>query len=176
MENKIKVTVEYKIPTTSKFDALMKEYEAAKKYADEMVVYYKPLADVAEEAKFNAVLEQLEVIKEYAKRINSITKNDSTFVSTWVYNRRLDVIYCPKSTQYKYEIKWGGEPFTIQRARKDRHLFFGKCGVITNWEKYEVYKGLEEEAFELIQDAIDEQKTRANYQKERLHNIINGGV
>ena len=44
--NEIKVTVAYEKPTTSKFDALMAEYEAAKKYADETVAYYKPLADV----------------------------------------------------------------------------------------------------------------------------------
>ena len=54
--NEIKVTVSYEKPTTSKFDALMAEYEAAKKYADETVAYYKPLADVAEDAKFDAVL------------------------------------------------------------------------------------------------------------------------
>jgi hypothetical protein len=46
--NEIKVTVAYEKPNTSKFDALMAEYEAAKKYADETVAYYKPLADIAE--------------------------------------------------------------------------------------------------------------------------------
>ena len=40
----IKVTVEYEVPKTNKFDALMAEYEIAKKIADETESYYKPLA------------------------------------------------------------------------------------------------------------------------------------
>ena len=82
--NEIKVTVTYDKPTTSKFDALMAEYEAAKKYADETVAYYKPLADAAEEAKFDAIMEQLETIKEYAKRISEIKDGDAVWIKAHI--------------------------------------------------------------------------------------------
>ena len=100
--NEIKVTVAYEKPTTSKFDALMAEYEAAKKYADETVAYYKPLADVAENAKFDAIMEQLETIKEYAKRIYKITeKGRQMYKDEW---NRLMLCVLDGEKEANYEV------------------------------------------------------------------------
>ena len=82
--NEIKVTVTYDKPNTSKFDALMAEYEAAKKCADETVAYYKPLADVAEDAKFDTIMEQLETIKEYAVRISEINGGGAVWINAYL--------------------------------------------------------------------------------------------
>ena len=171
----IKVTVEYETPTTSKFDALMAEYVIAKKLADETVAYYKPLADVAEEAKVDAILEQLETIKEYARRISEIT-NDAVFIQHWICDRRFDIVYRPNETIHKYEVKWGGEPFTKEQSKIRRNAFFDGSNIIGRWEEVRAYENLEKEAFRLLEDAINKQKNRAHYQQNRLNNIIQGGI
>ena len=172
--NEIKVTVTYDKPTTSKFDALMAEYEAAKRCADETVAYYKPLADAAESAKFDAILEQLETIQEYAKRISEIN-NEAVWISRWIGARRFDVVYRPKEITHRYEITWGGDAFTKEKANRMRHLFYDGFNIIGRWEELKVYEQLQAEAFALLQEAIDKQKQRGSYQQYRLNNITKGG-
>lgn len=172
--NEIKVTVTYEQPTTSKFDALMLEYEAAKKMADETVAYYKPLADVAEGAKFDAILEQLETIKEYAKRISEIT-GEPTYIQTWIASYRFDLSYHPKEPRLQYEIKYGGTPFTKAQVPNHRNLFFDGCNIIGRWEELKAYEQLEGVACGLLRAAINKQKQRANREKNRLYNITKGG-
>ena len=169
--NEIKVTVTYDKPNTTKFDALMAEYEAAKKCADETVAYYKPLADVAEEAKFDAIMEQLETIKDYARRISEIT-NDAVWISRWIGARRFDVVYRPKETTYRYQITWGGDEFNKRQAQRLRHIFFQGPNIIGRWEELRVYEELENEAFKLLREAINDQKRRANHETNRYHNIV----
>lgn len=165
MENKIKVTVEYEKPNTNKFDSLMAEYEAAKKYADATVAYYKPLADVAEDVKFEAILEQLETIKGYARRISEIS-GKATSIQYWFYGRRFDITY--NIHMRSFEIKWGGDKFTKELAASG--------SVLKNWEELEVYKNLEKEALLLLEKEIKKQKERADYEKNRLYGIIKGGM
>ena len=167
--NNIKVTVAYEKPTTSKFDALMAEYEAAKKMADETVAYYKPLADAAEEAKFNAVLEQLETIKGYAKRISEITGNNVS-LQVWIGSCRFDIDYYPSNGHCN--VAYGGCLFTMASANRNRSLFFEGCNLIGRWDELKAYQALEEEAFRCMRKAIDVQKKRAEYQTKRLHNIV----
>lgn len=168
----IKVTVAYEKPTTSKFDALMAEYEAAKKMADETVAYYKPLADAAEEAKFNAVLEQLETIKGYAKRISEIT-GKNVEINVWIASCRLDVDYYLQNGHCN--VAYGGCMFTMESADRNRRLFFEGSNLIGRWDELKAYQELEEEAFRLMRKAIDKQKSRAEYQTNRLNNITKGG-
>lgn len=172
--NEIKVTVTYDKPNTNKFDALMAEYEAAKKYADETVAYYKPLADVAEDAKFDAILEQLETIKEYARRISEIT-GESTYIREWVASCRFDISYHPNEPRLRYEVKYGGKPFTKAQAQNDRNIFFDGLNIIGRWEELKAYECLEKAAFELLSKEINNQKRRANREKNRLYNITKGG-
>ena len=162
--NEIKVTVTYEKPNTNKFDALMAEYETAKRVADETVAYYKPLADVAEEAKFDAIMEQLETIKEYAKHISEI-KNDATWISYWAGARRFDVVYRPKQATYRYEITWGGDPFTKEKMQIMRHI-------IVRWEELKVYEELEKEACKQLKKEIQKQVKRSQEQIDRLNNIV----
>lgn len=164
----IKVTVAYEKPTTSKFDALMAEYEAAKKMADETVAYYKPLADAAEEAKFNAVLEQLETIKGYAKRISEIT-GKNVKIQVWIASCRLDIDYYPNNGHCN--VSYGGCLFTMESANHNRRMFFEGSNLIGRWDELKAYQELEREAFSLMRKAINEQKKRAEYQTNRLNNI-----
>ena len=184
--NEIKVTVTYDKPTTSKFDALIAEYEAAKKYADETVAYYKPLADAAEEAKFDAIMEQLETIKRYAKTISSLS-NQAIWISIYIptdvrggtsrssYDGRFSVIYRPNDN-FPFEITWEGSQFTKESMRNRR---LGMCegyrNIIGMWNEWGVYERLEKEAISQLNCLINNQKRRANAEKNRLYNITKGG-
>ena len=174
--NEIKVTVTYNKPETSKFDALMAEYEAAKKYADETVAYYKPLADVAEKAKFDAIMEQLETIKEYAVRIQEITGYSEVEISAGVHaymrgdacsSVYFTVTYRPKA----FIISCDHTPFINYRKFCD-----GRYNIVGKWEEWKIYEQLEEDAFRQLQNAIENQKARAQKQINRLNNITKGGI
>lgn len=179
--NEIKVTVSYEKPTTSKFDALMAEYEVAKKYADETVSYYKPLADAAEEAKFNAIMEQLETIKEYAKRISEIKNGDAVWIKAYLSSDLpemhsqggcFEVVYRPRETTYKFEVN------STYRHFDRKHLEYhskAPFNFIGNWDEWKVYEGLERNAMSQLRDLINEQKRRANQERNRLDNITKGG-
>ena len=165
----IKVSVEYETPKTTKFEALVKEFEIAKKIADEAVDYYKPLADCAEKAKFEAIMEQLQIIKQYAKQISSIT-HQATFLRSWFGGNgawAFEVIYRPRETT-EFEIKYGGKPFV-----KDNPSFYkGGTNVVGNWEEWRCFEYLEKEAEEKLTKLIEEEKQRGQTQIERLNNII----
>lgn len=182
--NEIKVTVTYEKPTTSKFDALMAEYEAAKKYADETVSYYKPLADVAEEAKFAAIMEQLETIKGYAKRIYDLSENKNTVrikavipahdrgahASGCLY---FDVGYHGSGNFY---VTWDQMSFNMARIRSYRWQYCeGDRNILGKWNEWRVYERLEEEACRMMKALISSQASRAEKQVSRLNNIVNGG-
>ena len=172
--NEIKVTVSYDKPTTSKFDALMAEYEAAKKYADETVAYYKPLADAAEDAKFDAIMEQLEIIKEYAKHISNIN-GDAVWLRAGTPRSSVtfEVVYRPQSG---FEITWWGDTFCKRYMHSRPHRYIeDNFNIIGNWNEWKIYEQLEKHAFEKLNKAITEQTRRANREKNRLNNITKGG-
>lgn len=184
--NEIKVTVTYDKPTTSKFDALMAEYEAAKKYADETVSYYKPLADVAEEAKMLAILEQLETIKGYAKKLSMLysDSNHSANICAGIssdergfyhhYGANFEVCYKSNGT---FEVTWANIPFTIEKLRARPDLF-AKDGynILGNWDKWQVYQRLEKHAHRQILAKVNAEKNRAEAEIKRLNNITKGGI
>lgn len=175
--NEIKVTVTYDKPNTTKFDALMAEYEAAKKCADETVAYYKPLADVAEEAKFDAIMEQLETIKDYAMRISEINGGTAVWISAYYTANEIgaytsntfEVIYRPKETTLMWEIKTNhgrfAKPYVKYYCENGRNF-------IGNWEELKVYQRLEANACKQLREAINNQKRRANHETNRYHNIV----
>lgn len=179
--NEIKVTVTYEKPTTSKFDALMAEYEAAKKYADETVAYYKPLADAAEDAKFDAIMEQLETIKEYAKRISEIT-NDAVCIDIYIpmsvrnardYSSRDGYFQVVYRLGNGFEISWCARPFTKEYMHKcPENMCQRGYNIIGMWDKWEVYQRLENEVYNIMNGCIRAQKAKADKQINRLNNII----
>ena len=167
MSNTIKVTVEYETPKTTKFEALMKEYETAKKVADETVSYYKPLADIAETAKFKAIEEQLEIIKQYAKQISDISK-EATFISAWFGPWRFDLVYRPRETTFKSEINYGGKLF----VNSNPSFYSGGTNIVGNWEEWNCFKELERQALNQLQNLIDKEKERGLKEIARLNNIV----
>ena len=179
----IKVTVEYDIPKTNKFDALLAEYMIAKKIADEAEDYYKPLAELAEEAKFDAIMHQLEIIKYYAKQISKLNNNKTVWIKACIpsYERNehcpmygsgdFTVTYFPKE-QNKFEIRWSGVIFDKERFNNGRCNFCsGSQNVIGNWDEWKVYQRLEEDALNKLDELIREQNIRKQKQIDRFHSI-----
>lgn len=163
----IKVNVEYETPKATKFEALMKEYETAKKVADETVSYYKPLADIAETAKFEAIEEQLEIIKQYAKQISAIT-NEATFIYQWFGPWRFELVYRPRETTFKFEIKYGGNPF----IQANPSFYTGRTNIVGNWEEWNCIEKLERQACNQLRNLIEKEKKRGLKEIERLNNIV----
>lgn len=173
MSNRIKVTAEYEIPETTKFDLLMTEYRAAKKYADENVSYYKPLADAAEDAKFDAIMEQLKVIIGYLEQIYQINKWYATVMAE-----------IPRSPYYflieyisdgEYRIKWAEKEFTKDNFHRFHPYFCtGNHNILGNWEEWKIYQQLEQDALKRLQELIRSELSRAENQIKRLNNIIKG--
>ena len=184
MENKIKITVEYDKPTSSKFDALMAQYVVAKNIADEIVDYYKPLADLAEEAKFDAIIEQLETIKQYAKRISAIN-NQAVWIKACLsaelrkspYKcmdsyKNFEVIYRPNEG---FSIMWSGDLFTKERLKKyPSGMCEKECNIIGKWDEWGVYSMLEESACKQLEFFIRCQNEKGEKQINRLKNIQGG--
>ena len=166
MSKTIKISVEYEMPKTTKFEALMKEFELAKKVADETVDYYKPLADCAEEAKFDAIMEQLETIKWYAQQISNITHN-ATFIREWFGPMAFEIAYRPKETTLSFEIKYGGKIFD----KNDSNIYSRRVNLMNNWEEWHCFEKLERNACEQLEDLIYKEKQRGQEQIERLNNI-----
>ena len=175
--NEIKVTVSYEKPTTSKFDALMAEYEAAKKMADEKVSYYKPLADAAEEAKMNAILEQIEPIIEYAKQLAAISDRKvyikahvSSSESGYYRLQTFSIIY--HSDWNSAVIMWDDVEFNNNRLKKYSASFVGReHNILGNWDKWNVYENLEKDAMRQLKTEIERQHERSERQIKRLNNI-----
>lgn len=182
--NEIKVTVTYEKPTTSKFDALMKEYEAAKKYADETVSYYKPLADAAEEAKFNAIIEQLETIKGYADKLCEFSEQKQATIRAYIsasergcHSGCYFSVY--RNPYGSYRIQWDGIDFTAEVLKTNPDNFTAdyseRYNILGRWDEWKVYECLEEEALRQLQRHINAQNERAKKQINRLNNITKGG-
>lgn len=182
----IKVTVEYEVPKTSKFDALMAEYAVAKQIADETELYYKPLAVAAEDAKFDAILHQLETIKYYAQQISKLSNNEAVWIKATIpYHERNDngymmgsgdftVEYFPKETNH-FRIRWGGVLFTKEVFDRARCNFCkASRNVIGNWDKWKVYQRLEEDAICKLNELIQKQAQRKQEQIDRFNNIQGG--
>lgn len=183
--NEIKVSVSYDKPTTSKFDALMAEYEAAKRRADETVAYYKPLADVAEEAKFNAIIEQLETIKKYANKLCEFSENKQVTIRAYISADERGgstgcyfSVFCHSNGNYC--IRWDGMDFTAEAVKKYPDDFTAsyseRYNILGHWDKWKVYEYLEKDALRQLQGYIGSQNKRAEKQINRLNNITKEGI
>ena len=176
----IKVTVEYEKPTTTKFDALMAEYAAAKKMADETVSYYAPLADCAELAKFDAIMEQLETIKGYVKQLSAFSPDAGGAVHAYIGasmrgNHYTGGLYFKVEYHQNsgYRIMWGDFLFTRDRFQHARYAFTsGGQNIIGNWDEWKVYETLENDALRQLRSRIEAQHKRAQAQIDRLDNVL----
>lgn len=165
--NNIKISVSYNTPPTTKFDALMKEYEAAKKVADETIAYYSPLADAAEHAKLLAIIEQLEPIKRYATQLAKI-KGNVVQIEAYVNRKCFSVSgYRDGSTQ----MTWAGAKMSLENLDANPHFFTGPdYNILGNWNNWKIYEQLETRACDVLKDAIRCAKNKGDKEIARFLN------
>lgn len=167
----IKVTVEYEKPMTDKFFELMNSYNELKKQSDEVVSYYTPLAEMAEEAKFDAICEQLEIIKEYVRQLRAISKGD-VCIQVETRNGCVTVDMYPNNEVRAF---WIHCPFEKEEFKKFRNRFNGSIhdnyNILGNWDKWRIYERLEKSCYEKLEEEMMRQKQLAEAAKKRLENI-----
>lgn len=167
----IKVTVEYEKPRTDKFFELMNSYNELKKQSDEVVSYYTPLAEMAEEAKFDAICEQLEVIKEYVRQIRAISEGN-----VYIRVNTLDGYVMVRTNSYN-EVRafWINIPFEKEEFKKYRDRFNGSYdnsyNILGNWDRWKIYERLEKSCYEQLEEEMMRQKQLAEAAKKRLENV-----
>lgn len=181
---KINISVSYEEPKTTKFDALMEQYKAAKQIANETVSYYKPLAEAGEEAKMKAILKQLETIEYYCYQLALLKADKKSEVSTIItasqrgsnsgglwFTVRCNIDTNGISHYYK---KWGNVEFSIENLKKFPHAFIEEgYNILGNWDKWKIYEELEDNIYSKIRMLIDEQEKRGKKQIQRFENIQN---
>lgn len=177
----IKVTVAYDKPSTSKFDALLAEYALAKQIADETESYYRPLADAAEYAKFDAIIEQLQPIMDYARAISEMQDYKcSVWITAHISKAELggyamssesfNIIY--NHNTHNIEVRWSGDTFSKDLMKKYPGCYCDDGrNILGNWDKWCVYKRLEDDAIQQLKRAIGRQQERGQKQIDRLYNI-----
>lgn len=163
----IKISVSYNIPPTTKFDALMKEYEAAKKIADETIAYYSPLADAAEHAKLLAIIEQLEPIKGC---VTQLAKINNGVVKIEAFGGR----GCFCISGYRdgsTNITWMGAKVSLENLDANPHFFTGAdSNILGNWNKWNIYEQLEIKACDALRNAIRCAKNKGDKEIARFLN------
>lgn len=163
----IKISVSYNTPPTTKFDALMKEYEAAKKVADETIAYYAPLADAAEHAKLLAIIKQLEPIKKCATQLAKI--NDGVvIIDAYANSKRF---YVSGYRDGSAHIAWAGAKVSLENFDANPYFFTGPdYNILGNWNNWKIYEQLETRACEMLKAAIECQKTKGDKEIARFLN------
>ena len=177
MENKIRVTVEYEKNETTKFDALMEQYQAAKRLADEKVSYYKPLAIAAEEAKLKAIIEQIDTIKDYCRQVHK-TLGTVIKPSAYVGVESLGglegshfVIYFNEN-QGVWSAEFRHHPFTLKNYQENPSDFVNiHYNIIAQWEEFGTYAELERQVCLAVDSAIKRQNSRVKNIEGRYNSI-----
>lgn len=171
----IKVTVEYETPKTDNFFNLLQQYEEVRKLSKETVNYYKPLAEMAEQAKMTAILEQLETIKEYLIALNELNENIcgiEVVCPGRCFNMfKIDIIH----STGEIRIWWKDTLFKLENLKNYPNRFTNghseEYNILGNWDKWNVYCALELKCNNLLENEIKKQKERAEREKARLLNI-----
>lgn len=157
----------------SKFDALVKEYEAAKRLADETVETKQPLVDAIGEKKLEVISEQLDTIASCLQKIYEIKGNCG------VYTADAHAYLTPEGYgKVCVRVKYYGDG-CIQKTLNGWNInnrqqqWFDINGIVTKWNEYRLYEKLLTDCQNQLRSAIDEQKRRMNKVNTILENMNN---
>lgn len=157
----------------SKFDALIKEYEAAKRLADETVETKQPIVDAIGEKKLQMIDEQLDTIASCLQKICEI-RGRCGVCTAEAYAYLTPEGYGKVSARVRYYV--GGDVekrldgWDIDNRRQQ---WFDINGVVTKWNEYHLYEKLLTDCQSQLRSAIDEQKRRMNKVNTILENMNN---
>lgn len=174
----IKVTASYEEAVSSKFDALCREYEAAKKIADETQRTIAPLIEASGKAKLELICRQLETIVENLKYIAGLADREDrkcAHSETIVYHDRL----CEKRHSINVSVRWtpGGWMETIYLdgwlIEDERDQWFEEDGIVTNWNKSHAYERLQEDCERQLKKRIEHLQNNTEKLNRTFENMQN---
>ncbi len=157
----------------SKFDALVGEYEAAKRLADETVETKQPLIDAMGEKKLQMIDEQLDTIADCLRKICEI-KGDCDVCKAEAYTYLTPEGY-GKVSVYVRRYRDGNVEKRLNGwdiKNRQQHWFTAN-GIVTKWNEYRLYEKLLTDCQNQLRLAIDEQKGRINQVNTILENMNN---
>lgn len=160
----IKVTASYEYDNShSKFDALLTQYNIAKKIADETKAIKQPLINAMGEKKLELIMEQLETIKKYASTL-SMLQNDACVAVRAIGKGGA---HCVKIT---HSNKWG-DKFTIYLDGYENPIpsWFEEHGIVTRWNELNLYESLKQDCERQLERLIQ----RANSSTDKINNLYN---
>lgn len=170
----IKVTATYEEDEPSKFDALWKEYEIAKKIANTTKETLHPLIEAAGEKKLEMIYEQLEPITKYVIDLANTHKK---------YKEELITVctYANGGQRYSATVKarlndrtgeWDTDIY-LDGSWQKQNSWFSENGIVTKWNQYGLYEKLKKECERRLQEAIEEIRKETNTIKNTFANMQN---
>lgn len=175
--NNIKVTVDYQLPNTDKFDALVEQYLAIKSITDTTKETMIPLIQEGGKAKYDAICEQLFIIAQQLKKISLLSDQSFVYVTAYYGNNHEKIIVEYFKDSDIIEIYYNNEyvcskyDFLDWEKYKDNLLSSG--GLVTNWNNYNIIENLQKQCNFILKSMIDNQKREAEKIASTLEKIRN---
>lgn len=175
----IKITAIRTEEGTEKLKALIEEYKIAKRVANETINSVQPLIDAVGAEKLRLVKEQLEIIKSELAEIDFLTGNENGIIaSNKLYGLDRDYASINYISVYKDRVVIHGKystSYDFYQCSKDTNnsYLFGKYGLVTNWNKWEVFENLQKKCEEVVNSAITTLENKARAKEEYYQQLLN---
>ena len=176
--NNIKVTVDYELPTTDKFDALLEQYLQAKSIAETTKETMTPLIQMGGKARYDAICEQLQVIVGQLKKIALVSESHSSQSATGYYHLRgesyrMCVVYYPSrdKVEITYREKFGYTSRDFLNWEYNQNDLLDLDGLVTCWNNFTIIEDMQKQCNYTIQNMITEQQKKAKKIASTLNKI-----
>ena len=159
MENKIKVTVEYESPATSKIDSLMEQYALASQIANQKTFEIRGVIKEVGRAKFLAIGEQL---KEIGAKLRQFCLAGNRICNPRIYAYYKDYTRFEISYNYNHDSLYYGYNADCMHdgasffSEEEYQYLIRENGLVTKWNEYDIInqlnKALEEKIISETKD------------------------
>lgn len=176
--NKIKVTVDYETPSTTKFDALIEQYLAAKAVTEQTEDTMIPLIKEGGQAKYEAICEQLYVIADQLKKISELRGGQHTEEASGTYFLnddcyRMYVRYYPVRNEIAitYRERFGYTAWDFLDWENQSKDLLSLDGLVTNWNQFKIIEEMQRNCNWHLRCMIETQQKKAKTITETLNKI-----
>jgi hypothetical protein len=176
--NNIKVIVDYELPTTNKFDALIEQYLQAKAITETAEESIIPLIQKGGKAKYDAICEQLDVIVNQLKKILLVCNGTSASATGWYTdghneNYRMVVTYDRSKNQVRitYRERFGYKSRNFLDWVNNQEDLLSLNGLVTRWNDFKIVEEMQKDCNQQLQHMIDTQQKKAKTIVDTLEKI-----
>ena len=170
----IKVTATYEEnDALKKLDALMEQYNMAKRVAETQKEELAPLILAMGDKKFELIKEQIQVIKKYAEQIVKITKHDFTLRAegkTYNYNTANLYCYFNGGMDSIFDFTLNGYTYTADMKPDN---WYSEKGIITCWNEEKIYEQLINSCEKILENEIRRVTLKTNGLRKNYENMKN---